>query len=487
MIVRISGCLAGLAAVIDYMIYPHSILLSENTGVVSVCSLVIWATLFIGLMTTTARNRKIDQISYHYNSTNNRSTESSGLARLHEHRCILTTKPISKMLPFVLGILFIIIVYHGTIGSKPLTYGDWGYLSQSTLRSRLFPFPPLWNPQNLGTNNILGSPQNVLIQISSVLAKLNIPYALTERVIYFYPSIIGLFLFTYLLGRKLGLSRVGASIAAVFVSSNTYQISIIAGGWLTVALAEAVLPLLLLLSTMIETANPIGMATAVAVSISVALWTAPQFAYLDIITFIIFTIIFYKPKLMIRNRRHWLTFGLVATAMVTILQAQWLIPIIAGDAATLPGGYQSKSALATFSFQNLTDALAIFQPAWPTLKAFSEHAVPVIMIIIPIIILFALDKSNPLDRALFPLGLIYLSTSVLATGTLSPFAKVNLIVFSYLPGGSLFRNPVLYLGIAQLAAGLLLGSVFSNTNSKAKIGRTSTKKSDICSLAQCEE
>lgn len=477
MIALLVGIVAVVATLVDYVIYPHSILRSQNFGFASKTMLVLWCAILVSLLVRTSSHNKMS-------ASRADSSPTKGLtsATRFNQSGAPSQSFLKQRLPVVAGMGITALVYHGTIGTGPLSYGDWGYFGRTLLQRRFFPFPPIWNSQNLGTNNILGAPQNLLVQITAALAKLGVSYSISERLIYFFPAIILLFTFTYILARRLGMSPVAGAVAAVIVSCNTYQISIISGGWLTIALAEAMLPILLLVGTMIDGMRPVTAAIGVAVPLSIALWTAPQFAYLDLIAFVVFVIMFHGRQLFRKGYKHWIQVVPLTMVAIFALQALWVIPTLSGDAAALPHAYQTPGALATFSFQNLTDGMAVLQPAWPTLRAFSEHAAPALSMVVPLTVLFAIYKADSMGRAILPLGLQYLVGAALSTGTIGPFSTINILVFKYLPGGSLFRNPVLYLGIAQLGAALLVGSALTSVMSVTTVAGRNRQLDALCAL-----
>lgn len=372
------------------------------------------------------------------------------------------------------GAVLIAVTYRGIFQTGPLTYGDWGYFARSVLAHSFLPFPPLWTPQALGTNNLLGAPQYALLQLEGALAAGGLSYSLIERILYFAPAIGLLYFLMYTLLRRSVASPAAAAAGALVATLNTYEISIIAGGWLTIALGIAILPALLLLSTQIGRTSPLPLAVSFAALLGLAAWVSPPMAYLDGGALLLIVVITGARGPRGPNRwdvRAWLLFVAMGCLSFAALQATWLIPTVAGLSPHLPSGYQSPSALGQFSFQSLVDGLAVFQPAWPTLKAFSVHSLPFLGVAFPLLALAALLR-RPLPRSVAALALLYLVSAWLSSGAVSPLPMINYWVFSHVPGASVFRNPVLYLGPAGVALGFLVAHALrTNAHSEHRLSR----------------
>jgi len=443
----LTAVVAAIAVSVDEVFFPTTALRSQNEGIDAILTFVIWIALATSLATG-SRGNPSDKGSGH-------PYESGALLGSSYDR----TSRRWVQIWFLLGLAVVCLTYRGIFGLSPLSYGDWGYLSRSTLTRYFFPFPQLWTPQVLGTNNIIGAPQYLLMQVTAILALFGVPFAVSERLIYFFPDVILLYAAMFFLSRQLRLSAFSSVACGVFVSCNSYQISLIAGGWVTVGLAELMLAVLLLLGSQLLVMKTTTRAVTVAVALSVAIWVAPQFALLDLVSFVLFAVFYHGCGELRRNIRTLLKSLLMCVAVTIGLQAAWLLPVLSGDSPSLPAGYQTSNALAQFSFQSLIDGLAVVQPAWPSLVAFTENAAPLLALVVPLIVLVGMRSASAYRREVFPLVLLYLGTAALSSGTNGPFRSFNLFVFSSVPGGSLFRNPVLYLGVTQTAGGLLVGEL----------------------------
>ena len=455
--------LASAATCFTYeLLYPVHAEHSERHGIVSIASLVLWLCIMAALLLPalppapllrhSGRRRAPSSSTPTHPHTHDRPRS----VRLFGHSVSRAARSVPDQAWPALGALAVIATYHGIIGVEPLTYGDWGYFSRQTLSSQFLPIPPLWTPQGLGTDNILGAPQYVLLQLTGALARAGLPYSLIERLLYFFPAICLLYYLTFRLLRRARLGPAASTLGALVAVLNTYEISIIAGGWLTIAVATAILPALLLAAEGIGRKPPVNMALLMGAELGVAAWLSLPVTLLDLACVVLFVLMANLPNLRTWSRHDWLVYVVITLTAFTTLQAIWLLPGLTGAGLNLPRGYRTVNALTQFSFQSLVDGLASFQPAWPTLQPFSMHHLEPLGLSLPILALTASLTIRAGERHFRAVAVLYLASSALATGALPPFSFINQWVFSNVPAASLYRNPVVYLSVTEVMLAALV-------------------------------
>lgn len=144
----------------------------------------------------------------------------------------------------LLFLFFVGIITHWQwfLSFSPLTHGDWNFYFKETQREFLS-WPYLWDSSMLGGFSIGASMYWVNIFWGILSPFFN--FALTERILYFYPSVIFGLVGAYFLSKKINKSTISSIIASFVYVFNTYFI--LGGtGHLTLMAAFAIAPIVLL-------------------------------------------------------------------------------------------------------------------------------------------------------------------------------------------------------------------------------------------------
>jgi glycosyltransferase involved in cell wall biosynthesis len=145
------------------------------------------------------------------------------------------------MLEVAVLLIFSGIIYARWLNTSLITFGDWSFLSNETMRNYLTQ-TLLWNAQRQYVGIF---PSYLYTLMFGVFGYLNVSFAVAERVIFYLFFSVVSFLSPYYLARTLKISGVGSIFAALLFATNTYILHVIWGGQMTVALGYAFVPLTL--------------------------------------------------------------------------------------------------------------------------------------------------------------------------------------------------------------------------------------------------
>ncbi|MHB1210301.1 MAG: hypothetical protein ACYC1I_11450 [Acidimicrobiales bacterium] len=457
---------------------PAGALKSEHSGLISILSFLLWLFVLASLMirsTNLGRPKDTDltETGSKEFQLADAPRQIQGVGSIVGWRAKFFSGDRRERFLVSVVILISIAPFWGILRWGPLAYGDWGYFSQRTMNHAFFPFPPLWTGSQLGTNNFVGSPQYVFVALTGFLSKIGVNYAISERLLYFLPAIVLLTVGIYRFCRRLNFSPSLAALGVLLATSNTYYLSILAGGWETQALATALLPWMLAGVLDFGRKSTLRVCLLLTLEISVSMWMSPPIAYVEVIAVGIFAAFMWKSiRHALRHRMR----SLLASATVGIaLNGFWLWPFLTHKGSVLPAGYTSLGSLRAFSFQSVLNGLTASQPAWPKLIAFSEVVTPIELIALPVLLILAMPRdSKYVSRAIGAITVIYLGTAALSTGGVGPFSGINDLIFRYVPGASLFRNPVLYLGFVMVSISVLSISAVRNLQESGKASNYSS-------------
>jgi len=375
------------------------------------------------------------------------------------------TKVCVKILSFVrrywlhlLLALVLILVYRGWFSRGPLTYGDWGYHSHLML-THYFNIPFVWEPAiSLGKANldsIYFMPQHFLW---GLLAELHFSYALSERLIWFLPSVLIAVLSSYYLGKTVFRDRQAACITAATFTLSTYFLRITTQGSVAIGTSIALTPLVLAL--LLRAARERGLRYPVLAGL--ALWLQGsydlRFCYLTILIAVagwsllaIGSVRRGHEGLREAVRRG----GYLALAFAIFVGASfyWIIPNFMSAGFQPPSNYGQAWWIPILSFGKLVHGLTMYDPGWPALtftRLANRGANPVnpFFVLFPIIgfsaaflALRGIKKDLYKAKVALAGSAFVIVGAFLAKGSNNPLGGVYLWLFDHLPGFKLFRDP----------------------------------------------
>ena len=353
----------------------------------------------------------------------------------------------------------IVLVYRGWLSTGPLTYGDWIYYSRLMLK-HYFAIPFAWEPAfGLGTPYLIGLywaiPQFFLW---GLLATLHVPFAWSERLIWFFPCVLLAVFSSYYMGKTVFNNRKAACITTAAFVLSTYFLRLSTQGLENLGASFALAPLVLAL--LLRASRTRGYRYPVLAGL--ALWLQGsydlRFCYLTVLIAIVGWIFLALGS--VRRRREGLTEALRLGGYLVIsigifigASAFWILPNILGPGFQFPRNYGQVWWVPILSFGKLIHTFTMHEPGWPTLT-FTQLAGPghvainpffaLIPIIGSVAALLALRgiKRDPARVRIALAGCALVIAGVfLAKGSNNPLGGFYMWLFNHLPGFNMFRDP----------------------------------------------
>ncbi len=355
-----------------------------------------------------------------------------------------------------------------------LTSGDWYSQNLETLRQFLS-LPSIWSMNSaLGFINVSVSfyPFNFL---SGLLARQGITYGFIERVVFMWPIIIALPVFSYLLIKKNIRNSLAAVIGSFAYSYNTY-FSLIKTGHLTLLMSYALAPLVFLFFQKALEKKRIRYALSAGLfGFIVSFYEFRIFYILCFILFIYFIYyVFFVEKIKRLSGIIKISFLAGLPVFVDLLlNLYWLLSL--GKTGTLSSNAIFNRSLFGNEFLNINYAITLFHPFWTGSKPaiFIMQDIPVYFWLIPIFAFLGLWLNRKNKNILF-FGLIAILGIFLTKQAAHPFLDLYSWLYKYFPGFNAFREAskfyfLIVLGYSVLIAGFVDWLWRNWTNTKFQI------------------
>lgn len=352
-----------------------------------------------------------------------------------------------------IGAAFVLGTYHGLLGPGAITWGDWRYFVSPEAVRAYFPVPSLWSFSDLGKVNILGASLAPVESAMGLMARAGMPYAVLERMWFFFPAITLSFVGPVRLARRLNADWPTAAAAGAFYSTNPYALVLISGGQLTVGVGYALFPCVALAAMRVWTRRTLGAGVLLGLVVAVQSWYDLRTGGLSLGALVIVGLVLTAASRKMHIRRWPWAALFAAGAIFVLLQGMWVLPAMLGVGTQVPAGYTTASALSSLSLLSLTDGLTLFHPFWPTMHFIALHSVPALWMVVPLLVAIALVR-HPADLRTLTGSTLYLVFAALVSGANGAFGPINSWLFTHVPGMDLFRDPSPYLG--PVAAGLVV-------------------------------
>ncbi len=402
----------------------------------------------------------------------------SDSSRHHEDATIEPTAPEQRRFRLVLtGVVLTLlaVTFHSALETFLMTYGDAPTLGPTHYIASAFPMPSNWTFGQFGSFSVTDIRVILPFTLSTVLAKIGLPYAISERLIMVLPflalSVIGV----RSLFRRLGSHSSLTVLAVAFFLLNYSILDWYAGGWFPILVAFALIPLVIsLFFSWIDAPTTRG-----AFVLGVAGGVLTLFDVRDAVILLVvgLPLVLASVGRGAIRRRLWQERGLLRAGTIVLALVAFALVIFPQlitihvnssqqlNGVTLPSSYYDVANLTQFSFYSLADTMSLFNPWWPYFHFFDTgmlQSVPVINVW-PILIVVASTFVRGValrPRVARLVGLwAYLLGSAFASGADSPFKFLNTFLWNHVPGFNLFRNPELWMQLALVGVLLILPSL----------------------------
>lgn len=356
--------------------------------------------------------------------------------------------------------LFIIIPYlilfKSFFLSGYLAWGDAPYFYTENLKE-LFNLPFSWDFRNSN----FGASQIIFLWLylpTFVMGAFNIltgwSHEVLVRLVFYFPATILAILGSYFYIKKYTQNKLALILGIFLYSFNTYNLVLIDGGQIGVALAYGVFPFALItLRRFYENFNFRNLVLAILVNgflsnIDLRIFILP------FLTQLLFVFIFNFNTKKIGNEFLKLS-GLVLLVVtpIILLDSFWIYPLLKSHDITV--NFYSNNP----GFLSLIYGLSLYNPHFPNNEFGKISEIPFYFTLLPLLIFAGLFK-NP-SRITISISLEALIFIFLLKGSSPPFGDYYNFILQYIPFASAFRDSSKFFIPTLLLSATLLSINFS--------------------------
>lgn len=360
--------------------------------------------------------------------------------------------------PIVLPALLTVAVFHAWVQPGLILGADWVRRVPGELNT-FFPWPPAWNgAQQLGETNEVYLFEFPLLAMMGLLSRLHLSWNVIERVLFLWPYLTLSVICPYALAFRFTRSSYASAIAAAICTINTWVIMATERGAIPSIIAASLIPVFILQAiAFIERAT---IRRAIALSLTLTLLLIYDLRYVYISLFFAFVLAaeqLLRDRSFARVRRALPALGIaVVTTLITNLF--WILPQFfepannGTDYGTLADYiYNShfmtpQHALSDFAvFYHWVASNNPFAPADPDWWFFALPAGVFAS-------LFFVWKR----KWVWSLTIGAFVAILLDSGPSFPVDKINIWIFTHLPGMSLFRDVTKWMSLLELTYAVLI-------------------------------
>ncbi|HVT00650.1 MAG TPA: hypothetical protein VHE53_00265 [Patescibacteria group bacterium] len=376
---------------------------------------------------------------------------------------------IYRILPYFLIGVLVLLVFRNWFVPNLITGGDF-WFNFPSMYSQFSMFAFAWNwikgnglgifsPLYQAINLVFGAP----IFFFGYFLKL--PWEIVERLGFFYPFIIlGLIAPSYLF-KKIFNNNPFWIFSIIIFLFNTYILTLAGGGQIIIAISYTFIPFIIatcisifedknILKKSIILGALIGFQTLLDLRIGYITFAAVGIFYL-------FQVIVKRVagKNLISN----LIYLLIIPGLITLLiNAFWILPVIAvheNPLNELGSAFNTVGAVKFFSFAKFENSLGLLHPNWPENIFGKVSFMKWEFLILPLFafasLLFVNKKRKETTYVIY-FALLAIVGIFLAKGANDPFGQIYILLFNYLPGFTLFRDPTKWYMLIAVSYSVLI-------------------------------
>lgn len=375
--------------------------------------------------------------------------------------------------PFALLVGLYGVIFKHWFLTADIIGGDWIYVFAETVKAAPL-FSSSWNA---GYGNGLGGTVtayflDVYITLAMWMSRsLNVQWSYVAKLLWF--GSVGLSAWgASRLFRRLfpSASAIGASVAALIYSVNTYSLMLSGGGQFGVFVAYCIVPFVVekyirLFQQFHEnnTSQVIGKnVLSAGLLLGFAISLDPRIGYITV--FVLAELFLFS----VRNSQRWrqVVVTLVGSGGIALLyNSYWLLPVLSGSAATLEQfgrAYTSSDSLRFFSFADFSHAFSFLHPNWPENLFGKTSFLQPEFLINPLLafasLLFVGTKMKFHEQHTNILSFVSLGIlgAFLVKGANPPFGALYIWFFEQVPGFIMFRDPTKWYVLVALSYAMLI-------------------------------
>lgn len=364
----------------------------------------------------------------------------------------------NKKIYLTIGLIFLILLvthYRWFFNFSILTYGDWGFFFKENPREFLR-LPSFWDSRGLGMFNIGVSMYPAYLLWGALSLIFN--FALIERIMYFWPSVIIAGFGSYFLVKKITKSNIAGLIGSFVFVFNTYFF-MLKLSHLTLAASFALAPLIILffIKTLEEKKYYFAVLAGILAFIASFYEARAFYIIVSVLFFYYLYYIFIIDKISLKNIFKNSLFAAIPILIALILNLYWLIPLF--GAGLMQNNAIFSPELFGNGFMDILSSLTLFHPFWTGGKVdvFVVQKIPFYFWLIPIFAFLGLILDRKNKNILF-FGFIALLGIFLSKQVTEPLGGVYSWLFENFPGFNAFREASKFYFLTALGYSILIGA-----------------------------
>lgn len=351
------------------------------------------------------------------------------------------------------------VVYHTWfLNLEILTSGDWIFFFEETMSSLRLYYFTLWLGDASFGRVIFDVSQAPTYALYGILSNyFGLSYALSERLIHFWPAVILSPISSYFLLNKLFKNKVAVVTGILIYSFNTYFL-ILQTGTLTLMAAFALFPLVIFfyIESLDREKLVYILLTALSLFIIISYETRAGYVMGIILSmYFIYYLLFINNKKQLRHLIHKLTVGLIPAIIAFLLSFYWIMGLSHSGPLTNSGFFHG--GLFGDGFSNILYSITLYQSFWSgSLPAvFNPQQIPIYYWLIPIVAFlgFYLNRKN---KIVIFFGLLALLGILLTKQSGAPFPGLYSWLYFHLPGFDAFREASKFYSLIALGYSVLI-------------------------------
>ncbi len=339
-----------------------------------------------------------------------------------------------------------------------LTYGDWGFFFKES-QLTLFSLPYIWVESSFGSI-FLSASSYFSYLFMGLLGFLN-NFSISERIIYFWPSIIFASTGSYILINKILNNKLAAIISSFVYCYNTYFI-LGRTGHLTLMVAFSLAPLIFYL--FIRTLEEKKIKLVIITGLISFICATYEFRAFYIIAFVLFFYFiyysFFIEQFSLKTFLKNVKFALLPMALVFLTNLYWILGLF--QTSSITSNTIFNRGLFGNSFMNILRSITLFHPFWTgtKLESFVVQPIPFYFWLIPTFAIIGLILNRKNKNVLF-FSFISLLGIFLTKQVGEPFPHAYQWLYDHFPGFNAFRESSKFYFLIAFGYSVLIGSFIS--------------------------
>lgn len=317
---------------------------------------------------------------------------------------------------------------------------------------------------------------NSYLSFTISLTQLGIPWFLIQIFFWMVPAVVISFISAFTLYRFFfPQQKLGALLAGIIYTVNSYFLLILLGGQAGVGLVYSLIPYVLYRFFKLFRFPSFKNSVLAGLALSLQLLLDPRFVYLTILTIgaYWFCNMLWK-NLNLKILLLWYFFPAFITCL---LHAFWIIPLLLFRNASSASiqNLDSVTGFTFFSFADFSHTFSLLHPNWPENIFGKTYFMNPLFLILPLIayssLVFMQTHHSLLNKQVTGINskllniekgnilffmLIGIAGAFMAKGANEPLGNINIWIFSIIPGMQMFRDPTKWYTLVAVSYAMLI-------------------------------